>query len=131
MSTPVPLPDQPRPRRSFSLWTLLAPVALVIVVVLLFNALGQSCVVNDKGCDKSTAKKKAPAAKASKSAKKLPRRYRVKKGENFGAIADRFGLSEAQLKKCNPKVTDPTNLGVGTVLAVRKCESIKTDDDPI
>jgi LysM repeat protein len=124
MTPDAPTPDDPlRPRRRFSFWTLLAPAALIVVVIMTFSAVGKSCAFKD--CDEPAAETKAEPAKkatAKKGGKKAkPRkRYRIQSGDTLQEIAMRFDLSEEDLKACNSGVFDFRNLQVGRFLHVDK-----------
>ena len=123
MTPNAPIPDQPlRPRRRFSLWTILAPAALILLVVLVFNAVGKSCAFKDCDAKKSSAasKKESGAAKKSTAAKQQKQRrgYKVRSGDSLQTIAARFELSEADLKACNPKIFDFRTIQVGQYMLV-------------
>lgn len=144
MSPPVPLPDEPRPRRKFSAWTVLAPATLLVVVVAMFNALGESCIF-----DRSECEKKASASAASKDSdsgsktttggdngeqakpERVRRRYQVRSGDTTQSIAARFELTEEELKACNPHVDDFTVLQVDTWLSVEPKKCTGKDDGVI
>lgn len=123
MSDPNPYTDQPRARRRYSFWTLLAPAALVVFVMLIFNALGSSCAIKD--CKDTTAKSKgADTTKPPKKPVKSRRFYHVTdKDSSMGVIADKVGLSVEELQACNPNV-DPNALRPKQVLHVepKRCK---------
>lgn len=106
----------PRKKRRFSLWTLLAPVGLVVLVIAIFNALGEaSCVFSeckkkDKGSE-STSEKPANLPPGGK-------RHRVRTGDTVASIAEKYGLTEQGFMKCNPNITDSYVLHVGDSVAV-------------
>lgn len=117
--------DPLRPRRRYSIWTILAPVALLVFVFATFNAIGESCLF--KECrDEAPAKAKDDgAAKRTKAGAKrrdnesLPTgmRYTVKAGDNASAIAADFDITVDELQACNPKA-DITILPEGMKLFV-------------
>lgn len=123
--------DPLRPRRRFSAWTLLAPVALLVFVFAAFNAIGESCVVKHcaKPASKSSAKDdvlksdKPPTGGKKPSCLNTPKlcprnaKYTVKEGDNASVIADRFQLSQDDLSACNPNA-DIVSLPVGTKLFI-------------
>lgn len=121
---PIPPPrNAPRRPLKLSVWSLLAPVALVIVVIFVFNAIGKSCAVRD--CP-SNAKSTTTTATA-----KIPtnKRHRVKPNETAGNIAKLYGLTVDDLAACNPKVADLYTLQVGQVLTVnpKRCAGLGDD----
>ena len=106
----------PKRRRRYTVWTLLAPAAVVVLWIAFFSALGQSCVF------KECVDKKGAAAKTAAGGDKqneVPRggKAKVKAGDSIGSIAARFDLSEDELKACNPLV-DPQSLQPGQFLLV-------------
>ncbi len=106
----------PKKRRRFSVWTLLAPAAVVVLWVSFFSALGQSCAFKEcKDTDKASASAKDTDKPANDVA--AGKRTKVKDGDTLGAIAAKFGLTEDELKACNPAV-DPQVLRAGTYLKV-------------
>ncbi|MCW2925028.1 MAG: LysM domain [Thermoleophilia bacterium] len=106
----------PRRRRRFSVWTILAPAAVIVLFVAFFSALGQSCIF--KECAKSKSSDSSTADSADKR-NSVPRggRSKVKAGDSLGSIAARYELTEEELKACNPKV-DPQSLQPGQYLRV-------------
>lgn len=114
-------PNGPR-RRTYSIWTLLAPAAVVVLWIAFFMALGDSCVFKD--CGKDTGEAKAADANVDPE-NDLPQnaRAKVKNGDTLGKIADKYKLSEDELKACNPDV-DPQALQPGAYLFVAgsRCE---------
>jgi LysM repeat protein len=117
-------PPPPPPRRRYSLWTLLAPGALLVIVILAFNAIGQSCAIkscdDDKPAASTTSEKTEKADPATTNAEGKPRStYVVKAGDSGQAIADRFSLTVEDLAACNEQTTDDFyNLTVGERLRV-------------
>lgn len=131
-SFPAPDDKDDRPPRRYSIWTLLAPAALLVVVIAMFNALGSSCVL--KGCDgkdgKSTGSDAtATAGKSAKPGDAGRMFYRVRSGDTGQSIADRFGLTLEELQTCNPKVADFYTLQPGQRLTVStaKCKTAEND----
>jgi LysM repeat protein len=115
----------PRRRRRFSVWTLLAPAAAIILWVSFFSALGSSCVFKDcadEVSDSETVDESGDArndlARGTKS--------KVKEGDTLGAIAKRFDLTEDELKACNPLV-DPQALRPGAFLTVSAIDCEEAD----
>lgn len=114
---PRPYAEPPKRRRRFSPWSILAPLALIAVVVMTFNALGKSCVFRD--CD--PVQKKQATTRADKPA---PRRHRVKEGETAQSIADLYGLTIDQLRACNPEIADIYIIRPGELIRVnpKRCD---------
>ncbi|MCB0880150.1 MAG: LysM peptidoglycan-binding domain-containing protein [Thermoleophilia bacterium] len=106
----------PKRKRRYSVWTLLAPAAAVILWISFFSALGQSCVFKEcKDKDSGSAK----AADTTDERNDLARgtKAKVKEGDTLGGIAAKFKLTEEELKACNPKV-DPQAIRAGQYLTV-------------
>lgn len=106
-----PLP----PRRKHRTWVIAAPIALLAVTVLLFNAIGSSCAV--KHCSKGSTKRNTGDQAAQAANKRTM--YRVTQADSMGLIAEKFGLTVDEIKACNPDV-DPNALQVGQKLRVDK-----------
>jgi LysM repeat protein len=105
-------------RRRFSPWTIIAPVAAIVLWVSFFSALGKSCVFKD--CANAKDKGSQTAAEASGIKQNdLPRgaKVKIRTGDNLGAIARKYQLTEDELKACNPLV-DAQALQPGTFLLV-------------
>lgn len=107
-----PLP----PRRKNRLIVIAAPTALLVLVVLLFNAIGSSCAVTS--CTSKPAHRASTRTTADTSAKQQ-RFYRVAASDSMGSIAEKFDLSIDEIKACNPNV-DPNALQIGTKLRVER-----------
>lgn len=129
MKPPPPSPDQrSRPRRRLSVWSLLAPAALVAVVMLTFSALGDSCVFKDCGAKEATASdtpaEEALAAKREERPElytkdgRLKPRWKVREGQSAQNIADDFELTIEELKACNPQILDIRQLQAGEFVQV-------------
>lgn len=105
-----------RRRRRFSVWTVLAPVAVIVLWVAFFTSLGNSCVL--KEC-KDDGDSTAEAEEASDKQNDVTRggRAKVLQGDSMGSIAAKYDLTEEELKACNPKV-DPQALQPGQRLLV-------------
>ena len=108
--------NAPRRRRRFSVWTLLAPAAVIILWISFFSALGKSCVFKECADAKDNGSETADEGDKKND---LPRgaNTRVRPGDTMGVIADRFFLSEDELKACNQDV-DPQSLQPGDLLVV-------------
>ncbi len=126
----------PRRRRKYSVWTLLAPAAVVVLWISFFSALGKSCVFKECADAKDNG---AESASDGDERNDVPRggKAKVKAGDSLGAIATRFKLTEEELKACNPLV-DPQALQPDTFLIVSAvdCEDADkaetgADPDPL
>lgn len=106
-------------RRRYSVWTLLAPAAVAVLWIVFFSSLSGSCLV--KGCSKAkdtssetaTTKLDANIAKA--------RKVKILKGTTLGQIAQTYGLTEDELKSCNPNL-DPQALTLNAYINVAQDE---------
>jgi hypothetical protein len=142
-SSPLPDYDPPpqRRRRRLSVWTVLAPAALVAVVVLLFSALGSSCAFKDCGADKAAVAGDTPAEEAlaaKRKAKpqlyakdgKLKPRWKVREGQSAQAIADDFELTMTELRACNPQILDFRQIRPGQFVQVdhKHCKGAEPAD---
>ncbi|MCZ4496726.1 MAG: LysM domain [Thermoleophilia bacterium] len=113
MASPIDDPRSPRPRRSFSPWSILAPIGALVLFIAFFQALGDSCLVKEcKDNGTSTTEAAGPANKQPAGAKAM-----VKPGDTLGSIALKYNLKEAELIACNPDV-DAQSLQPGDRLLV-------------
>ena len=130
-----------RRRHRISLWTLLAPAALVAVIFALFSALGSSCLLKECASEKADSSKETPARQAEAEKRKakpflfdkqgkLKKRWRVREGQNAENIARDFELTFDELKACNPQVLDFRQLSAGQFLQVdhKYCKGATVDD---
>lgn len=106
--------DIPR-RRRYSVWTLLAPVAVVVLWVSLFVSLGDASIFGSDDSSKESAAKTTKTGPANDLKKGA--RMKVHKGDTLQAIASRVHLTEDELKACNPAI-DPQTLQPGQFIAV-------------
>lgn len=115
----------PRRRRRFSAWTVLAPAAAIILWVSFFSALGKSCVFKECADAKDVG---AQTVDEGDERNDLGRgtKSKVKDGDTMGAIAERFSLTEEELKACNPLV-DPQALRAGQYLTVSAVDCEEAD----
>lgn len=129
-------PKKPGQRRRYSLWTLLAPAALVVVIIMSFNAIGRSGVLDSDGGKstkdsgaKTDAKTTANAKIPTNSKGRPKARHQVAEGETLQSIADLYQISVDQLIGCNPQLSDPQNLQIGQYLHVdqKRCKDAADD----
>ena len=115
------MPDQRR--RGFRPVHLLAPLALVAVAVAVVVVIANSDVTggdDDNGGEVTTTQASDTETTTTPNRQRRQRRnYVVKPGDSFGAIAEKTGVSIAQLEQLNPDV-DPQALVVGQRIKLRE-----------
>jgi LysM repeat protein len=113
-----------RRARHFSAWTFVAPAALIVAVVLVVSVVTGALDAREKESQekaRTTAAAAAAAAKPGTTTAKTAAKakyHRVKNGESFSSIADRFKTSVDQLTVLNPNV-DPLKLTPGSRIRVQ------------
>ncbi len=110
-------------RSRFSVWTIVAPLALVgvfaLAVMLVRDALDQPPAAADP----------VPAAAAADGAETaaeepvtvgpdVPPSYKIRKGDTLSAIAERYGVTEDYIRELNPGL-DPLALIPGERIKLR------------
>lgn len=65
-------------------------------------------LASSKASSKSSSK-----TSSSKSSTKKPKTYKVQRGDTLSTIADKFGMSIAQLRKANPSLRNSDNIRAG------------------
>jgi LysM repeat protein len=115
------MPDQRR--RGFRPVHLLAPLALIAVAVAVVAVIANSDVTggDDDGGEVTTtqASDTETTTAPNRQGRRLRRNYVVKPGDSFGSIAEKTGVSVAQLEQLNPDV-DPQALVVGQRIKLRE-----------
>ena len=115
------MPDQRR--RGFRPGHLLAPLALVAVAVAVVVVIANSDVTggdDDNGGEVTTTQASDTETTTTPNRQRRQRRnYVVKPGDSFGSIAEKTGVSIAQLEQLNPDV-DPQALVVGQRIKLRE-----------
>jgi LysM repeat protein len=116
------MPDQRR--RGFRPVHLLAPLALVVVAVAVVLVISNSDVTDGNDTDGGEGTSTQPAdtettTTPNQQGRRQRRNYVVKPGDSFGSIAERTGVSVAQLEELNPEV-DPQALVVGQRIKLRE-----------
>ena len=91
----------------------LAPVAIVVAL------LAVVIVVSSVGTGSSSKSAKPTVTTASKKAKRPPKFYIVKPGDNLGAIADKTDVPIEDIKDLNPDI-DPQMVRPGQRLRLRR-----------
>ena len=109
-----------RRARHFSAWTFVAPAALIVAVVIVVSVVTGALDAREQANqDKArTAAVAAAAHKPSTTDKTAAKYHRVKNGESFSSIADRFKTSVDRLTVLNPNV-DPLKLTPGSRIRVQ------------
>jgi LysM repeat protein len=115
-----------RPRRRYGPWTIIAPAAAIILWVSFFSALGKSCVFKECADAKDTGSETATNDGDKRNDLPGGAKAKVKDGDSLGGIAQRFDLTEEELKACNPKV-DPQALQPGQYLLVSAVDCEEAD----
>jgi LysM repeat protein len=115
------MPDQRR--RGFRPVHLLAPLALVAVAVAVAVVIANSDVTGgdeDNGGEVTTTQATdTETTTTPRQGRRQRRNYVVKPGDSFGSIAEKTGVSIAQLEQLNPDV-DPQALVVGQRIKLRE-----------
>lgn len=114
----------PKKPRRFSVWTLLAPAAVVILWISFFSALNQSCIL--KECPKKDTSTKTNDTEDKRNDLPQGTKTKVKAGDTIGSIAAKFHLTEEELKACNSKA-DPQTLQPGQYLTVSAVDCEEAD----
>lgn len=114
---------------------MLAPLALVAVVIALFSAVGKSCALRNCESETATTSQRSASADAKSTSStgapvRVRQRYKVQPNDTAQSIAAKFDLTEEELRDCNPQVEDFYNLQVDQFLniAQRKCKQTKDTD---
>ncbi len=116
---PLPTDDPAEGRRKFSIWTLLAPVALILFVIFLFQTLGDACIFGSCSNESKAKSSKKASAKKTGNTNKCTRKFtRVREGDNATSIANRCGMTVEELTECNPQVKDWRTLQSGQQIRV-------------
>jgi len=116
------MPDQRR--RGFRPVHLLAPLALAAVAAAVVLVIMSSDVTNGNDTDggeatSTQATDTETTTTRNQQGRRQRRNYVVKPGDSFGSIAERTGVSVAQLEELNPEV-DPQALVVGQRIKLRE-----------
>ncbi len=121
-----------------NLWTIVAPVCLLVIVLFAWNRLEAAGVVGDSQTKTVVADDKGSTAKTSggttagtTTAPRTGRKgVRVKPGDTPESIAKANALTVEQLEACNKQVSDFRTLQVGSILVVdpARCAPKSTKD---
>jgi len=111
-----------RRARHFSVWTFVAPAALIVAVVVVVSVVTSALDAREK--DKQDKARTAAVAAAAQKTTTTPKKavkaryHRVKNGESFSSIADHFKTTVDALTALNPNV-DPLKLTPGARIRVQ------------
>ena len=117
---------RPRDTSRFSVWTVVAPVALVLSVMIALNVVRDARRASDDGSGTVTAAQRsttptstaaAAAPTGTTTAKRRPRYQRIRPGDTFEAIARRYGVPQSRLRRLNPSL-DPATLQPGARIRI-------------
>ena len=96
---------------------MLAPIALVAVLIAVFVIVSQNTGDSDKAEQDTKAKIDSEGKKDGPGAEN-PRHYTVEEGDTLSGIAAKFDVSVKRLERLNPDV-DAQALGADQVLTIR------------
>lgn len=107
------------PPRRFSLWSIVAPIALVglvaLSVLLVLGALDAPAPAPATPAETPAATTEAPPPIDPS----VPATYRIRKGDTLSGIAERYGLTTDWLRSLNPQL-DPVGLPIGERINLRE-----------
>ena len=110
------LDDRPKRRRfRFSVWTIVAPVALALCVFVILSIAGDAGWTG-RGSSKQPVRTTGAGASTQAGGQIL---YRAKKGETLMVIAVRYGISLESLRTLNPKLPKDGSLPAGRRIRLR------------
>jgi len=118
-----PRPPSRRRRydREYSLWTFVAPAALLVAVIVMVSLVREG-MRSDPARATTTAQQATTGATASTATittpRAVPRIYSVKPGDVLGRIADRFHVPLDKILQLNPNL-NPQTLQPGQKIRLR------------
>lgn len=110
-------------RSRFSVWTIVAPLALVgvfaLAVLLVRDALDRPVAASEpvpaaEAADPADAAAEQPVTVGPD----VPPSYKIRKGDTLSAIAERYGVTEDYIRELNPGL-DPLALIPGERIKLR------------
>lgn len=110
-----------RPYRRFSVWTFVAPAALLVSVVIVVSVISATLDARRKEARErpaTTAAATTASATGTTTGPVAKKFHRVKSGESLSSIADDFNTSVDALTELNPNV-DPLKLTPGLRVRVQ------------
>lgn len=105
------------PRRISWFNRVLAPLALIVVLIAVFAIVSQNTGDGDKTEQDTKAKIDSEGKKDGEGAEN-PRTYTVQEGDTLSGVAEQFDVSVKRLERLNPDI-DPQALGAGQELTIR------------
>jgi len=106
----------------YSVWTIVAPLALIgvfaLAVLLVAGALEQPTGGGATAADATEPLAGEPAEAAVTIGADVPPSYRIRKGDTLSAIAERYGVPEDHIRDLNPGL-DPLALIPGERIKLR------------
>jgi hypothetical protein len=122
----APMPPAPsaklpvrRSRRRFSIWSLVAPVALAAAVIAIAAIVLGSGWLDHGGGTTTTPTTQTTATIKTGNGQTVAITYRAKAGETLMDIAVRYGLSLDALHQLNPKLSTTAALPAGRRIRLR------------
>lgn len=113
-------PKRPRQVQAGTPARMLAPVAIIVFAIAAFAVVagsgGDSTAPTSAEKSSETSGKSANTAKTTEPTRST---YRARSGDSFSSIAEKFGITAAQLQELNPDV-DPLALQPGQKLKLKE-----------
>lgn len=111
--------------RSWGVARILAPVALIVLLIASYAVVTGSLSIDDDGTSAEPAQSATSgaggdggAADGDGDGAETPKTYTVESGDVLSSIAEQFGVSVERLIRLNPDV-DPNTLNAGAVIKIR------------
>ena len=101
--------------RQFSIWTILAPLALVAVFAIALFVVRGALDMPDGRAGEPVPAESTPTITVDAS---VPAHYTIREGDTLSAIADRYGVTTDYIIQLNPNV-NPMALAVHTKIRLR------------
>ena len=94
-------------RSRFSVWTIVAPLALIgvfaLAVMLVRDALDQPApAASEPAAAQAAEVDEAAAEQPVTVGPDVPPSYKIRKGDTLSAIAERYGVTEDYIRELNP-----------------------------
>lgn len=111
-------------RSRFSVWTIVAPLALIgvfaLAVMLVRDALDQPAApaASESAAAQAAVADEAAVEQPVTVGPDVPPSYKIRKGDTLSAIAERYGVTEDYIRELNPGL-DPLALIPGERIKLR------------